>query len=253
MFARIFFGTKHELTKDIKVRRALQLAIDRQALLPLYYGTARPTYSIVAQPLGEYDMKYRAPDLDKPLAERQQLAKQLLAEAGASERELKIYYPKDPRPYLPTPQKIADKLRQQFDAIGLSIEIVAVPNAELFKKIRNDKFELVLIGWMSDNADPDNFYIPLASGDGKTATPSTTNSGRTFDPEIHRALIEAQSITDRNERIEAYRAIERDLQTKSIGYLPLVNTQQGIAFGQRLTGVEVDPLGSYRFHKAKLK
>jgi len=244
-------NVKHPLTSDIKVRQAIRLAIDRDALLGLYYGTARPTYSMVAQPLGEYDPDYRAPGIDKPLEERQAAARELLKQSDAVGRQLKIYFPKDPRPYLPTPQKIADKLRQQLDAVGLTVEIVAVPNAELFSSVRNDQYELVLIGWMSDNADADNFYVPLTSGDGKE--PSTNNAGRTFDPKLHKALLKAQSLTDKAKRIEAYRSIERQMQVQEVGHVPLVNTQQGIAFGPRLDGVEVDALGHYRFHKATIK
>ena len=43
------------------VRKAIQLAIDREAVIEHYEGTARPTYSIVAQPMAEYDPASRAP------------------------------------------------------------------------------------------------------------------------------------------------------------------------------------------------
>ena len=244
-------NVRHLKTAEIEVRRAIRLAIDRTELKQLYYGTARETHSLVAQPLAEYDPHYRAPGTDAPLPERLARAKGMIREAGAEGRTLKIYYPMHPRPYLPTPQKIADKLRQQLRRIKLAVEITAVPNSELFASIRNDRYELVLIGWMSDNADPDNFYIPLASGDPLTGTPAPTNCGRAFDPVIHEALIRAQAITDPRARIDLYRNVERKLQESIVGYVPLLNTQQAHAFGPRLEGVEIDPLGHYRFQKAK--
>ncbi len=245
-------NTKHEKTKDINLRRAIRTAIDRKEFTDLYYGTARETYSIVARPFAEYDPDYK-PDADFASPElKKQAAIKLIDLTDAKGKKLTIYYPNDDRPYLPTPEKIADKIRQQLNSIGLDVNIQAVPNSELFRSIRTDQYELVLIGWMTDNGDPDNFYIPLASGDPKTNQPSTTNCGRVFDPEIHQELIAAQAITDRDARIQAYRKIERQYQEKYIGYVPLLNTQQGYAFGKRLKGVQVDPLGTYRFHKATL-
>ena len=242
-------NVKHQATRDMRVRQAMRLAIDREGLLELYYGTARATYSIVAQPFAEYDPDYRPPGTEAPLAERLERARALVREAGAQGRAMSIYYPLNPRPYLPTPDKVADKIRQQLETVGLSVKIVGVPNKELFESVRHDRYELILIGWMTDNADPDNFYTPLTDGDGETGIPSPNNPGRTFDPEIHELIVQAQSMTDVQERVAAYRAIERIQQETQVGYVPLVNTQQGYAFGGRIEGVEVDPLGLYRLYK----
>ena len=53
-------NVKHEKTSELEVRRAIQTVIDREALLELYYGYARPSYSLVAQPLAEYDPSFQA-------------------------------------------------------------------------------------------------------------------------------------------------------------------------------------------------
>jgi peptide/nickel transport system substrate-binding protein len=243
----------HETTKDTRVRQAIRLAIDRGDIAKLYFGGARPTYSLVAQPIAEYDPTYRAPGIEQPLSQRQADAKRLLMEADAAGRKMRIFYPNLPRPYLPTPEKAADKIRQQLNAIGLEVEIVGVPNSELFNSLSKDEYELVLIGWMSDNADPDNFYMPLGSGNPKTGKPSSMNAGRTFDADLHKQMQAAQAITDKDKRIAAYRAIERYMQEKQVGHIPLLNTQQAIVTSAKLQGVVIDPLGHYRFDKAELK
>lgn len=246
-------NVKHEKTSDIGVREAIRMAIDREALRELYYGSARPTFSLVAQPMAEYDANLRGEGHDKPQTERQTLAKAKVAAANATGRKLRLFYPNLPRPYLPTPDKVADKLRQQLNEVGFDVEIVGTPNAELFNSISQDIYELVLIGWMSDNGDPDNFYMPLASGDPTTARPSKPNAGRVFDAKLHEMIVHAQTLNDKAERVAAYRAIEGYLQKNIVGHVPLMNTQQAIATGKRLSGIEVDPVGHYRFHKATLK
>jgi ABC-type transport system substrate-binding protein len=242
----------HEKASDIRVRQAIRLAIDRQPLLELYYGSARPAYSLIPQPFAEYDPDYRAPETDQPVEDCRALAKGMLERAGAVGRQMTIYFPAHPRPYLPTPDKVADKIRQQLNDIGLIVRIVAVENAELFDSIKNNRYELVLMGWMSDNADADNFYVPLAGGDPKTKTPAPTNIGRAFEPEAYDLMLKAQGITDQAQRVAAYRKIERMLQERTVAYVPLTNPQQGMAWSNRLEGVEVDPLGYYRFYKSKV-
>ncbi len=246
-------NTKHEKTKNITLRKAIRTAINRDELAQLYYGTARETYSLVAQPLAEYDPNYRADGSFPSPLHRYNAASALIEQARAKGKKLTIYYPVDDRPYLPTPSKVADKIRQQLNAVGLDVTIQSVPNSELFSSIRDEKYELVLLGWMTDNADPDNFYIPLASGDIKTQTPSTTNVGRVFDAALHQKLLQAQAITDQTKRVQTYRAIEKQYQEKYIGYVPLLNTQQGLAYTNRLKNIQVNPLGQYRFHRATLK
>ena len=54
---------KHPNTANYNLRRAIRTAIDRKQLKQFYYGTARETYSMIAQPFGEYDPTYR-PDAD---------------------------------------------------------------------------------------------------------------------------------------------------------------------------------------------
>ena len=53
------------------------------------------------------------------LAKRQATAKKILADAGLEGHEVTIYFPLQPRPYLPRPQDIADTVRQQLKAVGL--------------------------------------------------------------------------------------------------------------------------------------
>ena len=240
----------HEATREPEVRRAIQLAIDRDKLLGHYEGTARATYSLVAQPMGEYDPELRVEGWKDDPAARIAAAKQLVADAGATGREVTVYFPVQPRPYLPRPQDIADAVRQQLKAIGLDARIQGEDKNKLFPGVPTGQYELVLIGWMTDNGDPDNFYSPLA--DGSDGQPGESNVSRVFDPEVHEKLLAAQRLQDAGERVAAYREVERLLQERVRGYVPLVNTQQALGYSKRLEGLEIDPLGHYRFHRARV-
>ncbi len=243
-------NARHDTTRELEVRRAIQLAIDRAKVVEHYEGTARPTHSLVAQPMPEYDPALRPEGWSDDLAARQAKARELLEGAGAVGREVTIHFPQRARPYLPRPQDVADTLRQQLNAVGLKAQIEAVDNAKLFSSVPTGEYALVLIGWMTDNGDPDNFYSPLA--DGADGEASENNTSRILDPEVHGKVVAAQQLTEPAARVAAYREIERLLQERVAGYAPLVNTQQGMAYSKTLTGVEVDGLGHYRFHRVRL-
>jgi oligopeptide transport system substrate-binding protein len=69
---------------DPRVRRALSLALDRDAIAgQVLQGTARPAFALVAPGTGGY-AALRAAGLERPLAQRQAEARRLLAEAGFS-------------------------------------------------------------------------------------------------------------------------------------------------------------------------
>jgi peptide/nickel transport system substrate-binding protein len=241
----------HEKTKETNVRRAIQLAVERDALLELYSGTARPAYSMVARPFADYDENLKPPMQNDPREKRIAEAKKLVEAAGAKGRKITLWYPKDERPYLPQPAKLADKIRQQLNETGLEVSLCAEENKKLFGGLKNDTYELVLIGWMTDNGDPDNFYSPLCGGDRATKRPSNNNAGRLYDDSLMSQIEAARAVTDASKRRDAYRAIEKRLQNEFVAHIPLLNSQQGVAFSKTITGIERDGLGFYRFHKAK--
>ena len=245
-------NTKHEKTSDINLRKAIRIAINRDQLQKYFYGSARHSYSLIPPTFADYDPNFK-PGTDFENNEKKyEAAKALIHEAGAKGKKLTLYYPFDSRPYLANPEKIAIKISQQLNAIGLKVTTKGMPIGQLLSTLNKNQYEMTLLGWFTDNGDPDNFYIPLASGNPKTQTPSNSNAGRVFDPQIHQLLIEAQSITDTQKRIQAYRNIEREFQTKHLGYVPLLNSQRGYAFSKRLQNVEVNPFGQYRFYNATL-
>lgn len=244
-------NAQHEATKEPALRHAIQLAIARAPIVAHYEGTARPTYSIVAQPMAEYDPDLRPEGWDDDLAKRQETARRLVQEAGAAGRTVTIYFPHQPRPYLPRPQDIADTVRQQLKAIGLDARIQGEDKNKLFPGVATGEYELILIGWMTDNGDPDNFYGPLT--DGADGEPAAGNTSRVFDPAVHAKLLAARQIEEPAARVAAYREIERILQTEVRGYVPLVNTKQAVAYTANIEGFVIDGIGHYRFDEATLK
>jgi|GEM_PF-6583058 len=247
-------NAKHEKMQNIDLRHAIQLAIEREPLEALYHGTARKAWSILSPKFPQSLDASPLQDWNNDVAKRRERAKQLVASSGIGDTELKIYFPKNERPYLPQPTAIADKLRQQLRSIGLNVSIQSVENGEFFPNTKqDDKYELILIGWMSDNGDPDNFYSPLTSSNPETGLPSGNNVARIFDPQVDMLLIKAQTEFNPEVRKNLYRSAESLLQNNVRGYVPLLNAQQAIGTVKRLSGLEVDAMGNYRLYKCEMK
>ena len=92
---------KNEALKDVKVRQAINYAIDKEAVVksslpqgPSPRASSCPTWS------SGYN-----PDVDRSIPYDVEKAKSLLKEAGQENLELKFAYPTGvSRPYMPTPE-----------------------------------------------------------------------------------------------------------------------------------------------------
>lgn len=245
-------NAKHPKMQNAKLREAIQLLIDRDPIIQMYYGTARESWSILSPRFPSALKSSPLQHWSDDVSVRRARAKELIAGSGIGDTPLKIYYPKLERPYLPSPPSIADKLGQQLREAGLNVTVQGVDNTELFSTTHiDDKYEMVLIGWMSDNGHPDNFYMPLTAGKGDTQEPSDNNISRVFDPAVFKVLKAAQQELDPQTRADFYATAESLLQNNVRGYVPLLNAKQAIGVVKRLKGIEVDPSGAYRLYRCE--
>lgn len=132
--------------KDLRVRRALSKAINRQAIADrIMEGLALPAANVVSPSVFGHD-----PAL-KPETYDPDGAKKLLAEAG---------YPDGFALTLATPnnryvndEQVAQAVAQMFSRIGVTTRIESLPLSAYFSKARNREFGVALLGWGSLAAD----------------------------------------------------------------------------------------------------
>lgn len=239
-------------TTDKRVRDAIALAINRDPMVAKFSGRAKPHHTLIPPTMMGYPGADYKPSTDKgSVEERQERARNLLKEAGAEGIELNLYLPDTPRPYLLYPDDIANLIQQQLEAVGIKVTLDKAPLKDLTPRATAGDFALVLIGWMGDTGEPDNFWSPLLSGtDGK---PADTNNARFFNEDVARTIEAAGVQTNRERRIEMYQNIEKTVHEEHRPIVPLISAEQSYAWLSKLKGVVVDTTGAFRFHKAHIE
>lgn len=138
---------------DVKVRQAISMAINRQAIVDTFY-TKQDSLATGFQPpaiLG-YNPKLAAIEYNPDKA------KALLAEAGFPDGfSTEFWYVPVIRGYFPDGKAIAEAMAVDLAKIGVSVELKTEDWGVYLEDRNLGKFPMWQAGWGSDNGDPDNF------------------------------------------------------------------------------------------------
>ncbi|MCB9894610.1 MAG: hypothetical protein H6839_09185 [Planctomycetes bacterium] len=244
-------ASKGFVTSDVRVRKAIAMAVDRAPLVALYDGTAVAHHVLLPPVTMGYPDGY-LPSTDEGTREsRLPTARDLIKAAGAEGAELTLLLPSVPRPYLGKPSQVADLLRQQIEEIGLKIKLQPEPMANLGDLITNGGAPLVLIGWMGETGEPDDFWRPLLSGtDGK---PGDSNVPRFYNDDVAAKIDRALKAGSIDKRRAIYEDLEKSVHEEFRPMVPLLSAMQAVAWRNEVDGLFVDSTGTYRLYKAKYK
>lgn len=186
-----------ELMKDKNVRKAISLAINRQAICDtIFEGTRIPAGSIVPPGIDGYregSWAYSKYDVDA--------AKQALADAG---------YPNgDGFPEITLScnsggghEEIMQMAQADLAAIGITAKLDSMEWATYLQALTDGKYQIGRLGWIADYPIMDNFLYPLFyTGNGD-------NRSHYTNKDVDTQLMAARSITDADARIKAYQAVD---------------------------------------------
>jgi peptide/nickel transport system substrate-binding protein len=194
--------------KDPRVRRALSLAIDRDAIVErVMEGAAVPSGQFL--PPGTYS---HVPGREAPDADLDE-AKRLLAEAG---------YPDGFRIVLAGPNnryindgRIIQAIAQMWTRLGVQTAVEAQPWSAFVGRAGRQEFSAFLVGWGSSSGEASSPLRALVATYDRTRGWGASNRGRYSNLEVDRLLGEALGTLDDEERerllIEAQRVALDDL------------------------------------------
>ena len=221
-------GAKTPLGKDARVRQALELSIDREALNQVVFnGENQPGNQWIA-PTNPYYVK------ELPIPERDvDKARGLLAAAGAPNPVITLTATNNPV-VLQTAQVIQAMAKES----GFDIRINAMEFASALQLAAKGDFEAFLLGW-TGRVDPDGNIYNLVTCN------SPYNDGHYCNSEVDRELDAARTLDTRADRLAHYRiAAEHILQDLPIIYL--YHAKWLYAYSAKLSGFVASPDGLIR-------
>ncbi|MCC5793487.1 MAG: peptide ABC transporter substrate-binding protein [Chromatiales bacterium] len=223
-----------EALSDVRVRRALSLAIDREALAFQVLRTGvRPATTLVAPDFADYP-PVLAEDHDRPLAQRQALARELLAAAG--------YGPRRPLS-LPVIYDTQEENRQilvavaaMWRAIGVQAELVNLELSGLLRRVRTGDFVVARSQAFALYDDPHAFLQQFRST-------SPTNWMRWTSPDYDALVEQSNRLDDPAERGEQLARAEQLLLANQ-PLVPIYHYVGKVLVAPRVRGWYNAPLGT---------
>ncbi len=219
------------------VRRAVAGAIDRETIAEdIYRGAAEGTAAVLSplmpgggqRPLEAFDAS---------------AAKQAVTAADAAGATLRLWSLSAPRPYNPEPGRMAAAIAADLAAAGIEVEPVsAPPDSFAADTLAADRTGAVVLGWVSDNGDPDNLLAPVLGCDAV----GISNRTNWCSPRFDALLAEARATLDAEARARLYAEADRIVAAEA-PIAPLVYAGQTMAARDTVTGLVVDPFGRHNF------
>jgi peptide/nickel transport system substrate-binding protein len=164
---------------DLKVRQAVNYAIDPEALARIFGGRLNPDQQILPPGMPgyeEYEL-YPGPDVEK--------AKQLLEQANPSDTDITVWTNDEP-----DRKRIGAYYQDVLNDIGFNAELKVISGEIYFTTIGNAKTPNLDTGfddWFQDYPHPNDFFQPLLSGDSILPT-NSQNHGEVDIPELTKEI-----------------------------------------------------------------
>jgi dipeptide transport system substrate-binding protein len=230
---------------DVRVRRAINMAIDKAAIIEAVYQGA----GVVAKnPLPPTLPAYNDDIEDYPYDPA--AAQKLMIEAGLADGfDTDLWYIPVSRPYNPNGKRVAELIQYDLAKIGIRATLMSDDWSAYRQRLQNGETSMALYGWTGDNGDPDNFLDVLL---GCTAARiGGNNIARWCNTDYDRLVTEAKLTTNNEQRTRYYREAQVIFHNDA-PWVPLAHSVVFMATRANVTGFKMDPLGRHAFEGVDL-
>lgn len=242
----IAMNTEHKDLSDVRVRKAINMAFDRQTHVDQLFGKGNALVGVNPYPptMPGFNTANQNPPRD--LAK----ARALLKEAGVPEGTVITLFTRNGGGMTnPNPRLSAEMLQADLKQIGLQLDIRVMEWAEMLRRAKNGEADLVSTGWAGDNGDPDNFLTPLLSCD---AAKTGENYARWCNSKFQELITRAREVVDNDERARLYSEALK-VYDDDQPWISMAHPKMFTAMRDNVEGYVISPLTNNNFATTKVK
>jgi len=238
IYAYMAFNLRDPILKDVRVRRALAYAINRQPMIEyLWRGMARPAASILPVQSWAYDADVARYDYNPARA------RQLLDEAGYPAVNGVRFHLTMKSSTEESTRLMAAVLQQQLRDVGIALDIRTFEFATFYADVTKGAFQLYSLRWIGGNEDPDIFEHVFYSAN---TPPRGANRSYYANPEVDRLIDQGRQELAEAKRLQDYAHIQR-IVAGELPYINLWYLDNVLVHTRRVKNLELNPSGNYDF------
>ncbi|KAA0114460.1 ABC transporter substrate-binding protein [Mycolicibacterium sp. P9-22] len=210
---------------DVRVRQAVNYAIDPEALNRVFGGRMHPTQQVLPPGMPGYEeyKLYPGPDMNK--------AKALLAEANPADRDITVWTNDEP-----DRKRIGEYYHDVLNQLGFNATLKVIAGDVYFTTIGNQStpdLDTGFANWFQDFPHPDDFFRPLLNSDAILPT-NGNNFSRASYPELDAKMDELlrNQLTDGDTEAQ-YAALDKAYMEQA-AWAPYGNEQFSTFVSERM-------------------
>lgn len=231
-FAYIGFNMEDPVTRRPEVRRAVALAIDRQAIIEHVLGKSAREASSILTP----DHWAGHPGLPL-MAHNPKRALRLLEAAGYVDGGPLLVYKTSNDPFR---VRLATIIQDQLAKVGIRVELRTYDWGTFYGDVKAGNFQMYSLAWVGIKM-PDIFRYVFHS---QSVPPVGANRGRYVSVAADRLIERAEQSEKLSDQAYYYRELQA-LVLRDLPYVPLWYEDQVFAARKRVVGYRVAPDGNY--------
>lgn len=231
----IYMNLTEKPLDDVRVREALNLALNREELCKIVGSDTEPTYNLVAKYMVDKTTgKYFVDEAEQPFQENVERARELLAEAGYPDGkefpELTYYYPTLEMDS-DTAQVIQEQLKKN---LNITVRLEAQELQANYSTRYSGNFDLCRMNWTADFSDPYTYLSMLLSN-------STYNCSGINDTEYDALVNQSSRETDPAKRSVLLHQAEQLAVGEQFYIIPLYAMKSVNLVNPEITGIRQVP------------
>lgn len=221
---------KSPALKDIRIRKAINRAIDRETIATtIYKETMAPPRGIVPQGMPGFDQSFCVKLCDYS----PQAARDLISKIPAKKRSVVLEFNQGP-PHA----DVAKAVKTNLEDVGLDVKLRSYPFSKYVKRLSGGEQEIYRLGWIAEYPTPDVFLSSLFKSD------SPDNHSGFASDRVDSLLEKAHAEPSPNKRLQDYIAAEKAIMRK-VPIVPIGSFQTHWAAQKDVEGIAFDQMGGF--------